>query len=349
MCSLAVSHCHSPGPHSPGSPVLVDNPAIAAFAHKFAMIPTDSPFHPDNEAGYRRWRDAKLAGYPARGEDLIVEVADPFSLTDIEYRAVLNRVAKTNMVIYATALGEAEDKAAVRALSAQFGLIRLDANWLADEDGISSLTPRDDGGEAEPNAADGPKAARRGDYIPYTHHRIRWHTDGYYNPESRRILAMTLHCVREAESGGDNELFDQDLAYIHLRDQNPDFIRALMAPDAMTIPARLDEIDGERPEEPGPVFLLDPASGGLHLRYTARTKSIAWKDDLLTHAAVLAIEELLASEPFGRFRLKLQPGMGLLCNNVLHTRDGFTDTPERRRLLYRARYHDRIRDLRSPA
>jgi alpha-ketoglutarate-dependent taurine dioxygenase len=299
------------------------------------MIPLDSPFHPDNAAGYIAWRAAKLAGYPTRGEELIVEVRDPHALTNAEYRAILDRVAKTNMAIYATALGEAEDKAAVRALSAQFGLTHLDANWLADEDGISSLTPRDDGQE------------KRGEYIPYTHHRIRWHTDGYYNPEPRRILAMTLHCVREAEQGGDNELYDQDLAYIALRDSNPEYIRALMAPDAMTIPARLDEIDGERAEEKGPVFLIDPASGGLHLRYTARTKSIAWKEDPITLAAVKAIEDLLASQPSGWFRLKLKPGMGLLCNNVLHTRDGFTDQPERRRLLYRARYHDRIRDLRT--
>jgi alpha-ketoglutarate-dependent taurine dioxygenase len=311
------------------------------------VIPVDSPFHPDNEDGYRRWREAKLAGYPTRGEELIVEVRDPHALTDAEYRAILDRVAKTNMAVYATSLGEAEDKAAVQALSAQFGLTRLDANWLADEDGISSLTPRDEGGEAEPNGPSGHAPARRGDYIPYTHHRIRWHTDGYYNPERRRILAMTLHCVRDALEGGDNELYDQELAYIHLRDSNPEYIRALMAADAMTIPARVDEIDGERPEEQGPVFLVDPASGGLHLRYTARTKSIAWKKDPVTLAAVNAIEDLLAGQPFGWFRLRLQPGMGLLCNNVLHTRDGFSDIPERRRLLYRARYHDRIRDLRA--
>lgn len=312
------------------------------------MIPPDSPFHPDNESGYRAWRDARLAGYPSRSEDLIVEVGDPHALTDAEYRAMLDRVARTNMAIYATGLGESEDKAAVRALSAQFGLVHLDANWLADEDGISSLTPRDgEGGGAEPNAPSGHVPTRRGDYIPYTHHRIRWHTDGYYNPAHRRILAMTLHCVREAAEGGENELFDHELAYIALRDANPDHIRALMAPDAMTIPARVDEIDGERPAEAGPVFLVDAASGHLHLRYTARTRSIAWKDDPTTLAAVKAIEDLLAGDPFGRFRLKLQPGMGLLCNNVLHTRDGFTDSPERRRLLYRARYHDAIRNLRG--
>lgn len=312
------------------------------------MVPLDSPFHPDNEVGYQAWRAGKLAGYPSRGEALIVEVSDPRHLTSAEYAAVLDRVAKTNMAIYATALGETEDKESVRALSAQFGLTHLDANWLADEDGISSLTPRDEGAEGSaPNGPSGHAPSRRGDYIPYTHQRIRWHTDGYYNPEHRRILAMALHCVRDALDGGDNELFDQDLAYIHLRDSNPAYIRALMAPDAMTIPERLDEIDGVRPAEPGPVFLVDSLSGGLHLRYTARTKSIAWKDDDTTQAAVRAIEALLASQPFGWFRLKLKPGMGLLCNNVLHTRDGFVDTPDRRRLLYRARYHDRIRDIRS--
>jgi hypothetical protein len=41
--------------------------------------------------------------------------------------------------------------------------------------------------------------------------------------------------------------------------------------------------------------------------------------------------------------------MGLVCNNVLHDRSGFTETPERRRLLYRARYHDRIAARPEPA
>ena len=40
------------------------------------MIPADSPFHPDNDAGYQAWRETKLAGYPDKGEDLIVEVRD---------------------------------------------------------------------------------------------------------------------------------------------------------------------------------------------------------------------------------------------------------------------------------
>jgi alpha-ketoglutarate-dependent taurine dioxygenase len=49
-------------------------------------------------------------------------------------------------------------------------------------------------------------------------------------------------------------------------------------------------------------------------------------------------------EPF-LIRVRLQPGQGLLCNNVLHTRTAFTDheAPHRRRLLYRGRYANRVR------
>ncbi len=320
------------------------------------MIPPDSPFHPDNEAGYRAWRAEKLAAYPGRGEDLVVAVKDPRQLTDAEYQAIWHLVRKTNMAIYATPLGEREDKESVRQLAAQFGLEHLDANWLADEDGISSLTPQDEEGKArgenavsaEANAGAAgvkPQSGDRSQYIPYTHHRIRWHTDGYYNPAERRIYAMTLHCVRAADAGGENDLMDHELAYLYLRDANPEHIRALMAEDAMTIPARVDESGTARPDETGPALLVD--GGHLHLRYTARTKSIAWKQDERTLAAVKALEDLLASNPPGAFTLKLQPGMGLICNNVLHTRSGFTDRPEHRRLLYRARYHDHIRNLRG--
>ncbi len=84
---------------------------------------------------------------------------------------------------------------------------RLDRNWLADDDGISSVTVPGEGG--------------RGDYIPYTNRPIRWHTDGYYNPPERRIRAMVLHCVAPAASGGENALLDHEIAYLLLRDAIP--------------------------------------------------------------------------------------------------------------------------------
>jgi hypothetical protein len=40
--------------------------------------------------------------------------------------------------------------------------------------------------------------------------------------------------------------------------------------------------------------------------------------------------------------VRLQPGMGLVGHNVLHDRSAFVDDPARPRLLYRARFLDRV-------
>lgn len=285
------------------------------------------PFDPGAAGAYAAWRAQKLRGYPAAASDLLVPVRDPRALTAAERCALADRCRRANMAVYASPVTDA-DKDLPRALAGQFGLHRLDRNWLADDDGISSVTVTGDGG--------------RGDYIPYTNRPIRWHTDGYYNPPQRRIRAMVLHCVTPAASGGENALLDHEIAYLLLRDADPGFITALMQPDAMTIPARSDDTGVARPAETGPVFSVEPDDGALHLRYTARTRSIEWKNDRAVRAAAAFLEGLLANPSPYIFRLTLQPGMGLLCNNVLHDRSAFTDDPARPRLIYRARYYDRI-------
>jgi alpha-ketoglutarate-dependent taurine dioxygenase len=78
------------------------------------------------------------------------------------------------------------------------------------------------------------------------------------------------------------------------------------------------------------------------MRYTARTRSIRWKKTPMVEAAVAFLEQLLNSDSPYIFRGRLEPGMGLICNNVLHDRTGFSDDGQRHRLLYRARYYDRI-------
>jgi hypothetical protein len=286
------------------------------------------PFDLDNDAAYQHWRDTKRARHPRRAEDLIVDVADPRALTSAERNRLLALCESANMAIYRSPV-VAEDKAIPRLLAARLGLRRLDGNWLADDDGISPIAV----------------AAQPGDrpaFIPYTNRPIKWHTDGYYHPPLRQIRAMVLHCVRRAQAGGESAVMDHEMAYIALREANPDWVRALMQPDAMTIPERVDEGGVARAEQTGPVFSVDSASGALHMRYTARTRSIAWKDDAPTRAAVAFLERLLASDDSPVFRLTLQPGMGLVCNNVLHDRAGFVDDPLQPRLLYRARYLDRI-------
>ncbi len=291
------------------------------------MIRSDSPFHPDNDDAYLSWREAKLRGYPQRIEDLVVKVADPKALTAEEHAALLERCRKTNMAIYAGPdLGE--DKDVPRLMGRQFGLEHLDANLMSDEDDITTLTVAENG-------------EKKGEFIPYTDRPIRWHTDGYYNRPERRILGMMLHCAAPAHEGGANALLDHDILYLLLRDESPDHIRALMQEDAMSIPARMDENGVARPQESGPVFSTLPG-GQLHMRYTARTRSIAWKQDAATQAAVAAIDKLLGQDLPWKFQHRLEAGMGLLCNNVLHDRTSFVDTPEHKRIMYRARYHDRI-------
>ena len=288
-----------------------------------------SPFDLDQTEAYARWRADKLAAHPRRVEDLVVDVADPRHLSASERDALLRCCARANMAVYRSPVRD-EDPGLPRRLGEQIGLCRLDANWLADEDGISRIAVSEDTG------------GTRADFIPYTNRPIRWHTDGYYHPQARRIEGMILHCVRSAGEGGVNALADHEMVYMALRDACPEGVRALMAADAMTIPAREDGQGVARPAQSGPVFSVLPDSGALHMRYTARTRSIEWKNDAATREAVGLLERLLAGDPPWVFRLRLEPGMGIVANNVPHERTGFTDDPQQPRLLYRARYLDRI-------
>jgi len=387
-------------------------------------VPLPAHFDLADADAYARWREEKLARHPRRLEELMVELRDPRRITAVEREAILRACARANMAVYAGACGADPDKDIPRRLAAAIGLRRLDANYLADDDGITPLAVA--------------QAGTRSGYIPYTNRGIRWHTDGYYNEFGREIRGMVLHCVMSASAGGENRLLDHEIAYILLRDRDPEFIAALMANDAMTIPARIEDVGGASREqgpraagmrppasaaepptargsiidagkggggasreqgpraagmrapasaaepptargsiidagkggggasreqgpraagmrapanaaEPptaraactGPVFSVGPG-GRLHMRYTARTRSIAWKEDERTRAAVAALEEILEADSPWVFRGRLEPGMGLACNNVLHDRAPFSDTPERRRLLYRARYFDRV-------
>jgi len=277
---------------------------------------------------YLRWREEKLARYPRRAEDLVVEVRDPRALSDSEAGELRRICVLANMAVYSSPLGELPDKDIPRRLGERLGLARLHANPLADEDGISSL-------EAAP------EKAGRG-YIPYSNRRLLWHTDGYYNPPQRRIRAFILHCVRPAAAGGENRLLDPEIAYLLLRDADPRHVQALSAPDAMTVPANAEDPAAQRAAQSGPVFSDD--DGALHMRYTARTRSIEWQPDAATQAAVRALAQILETESRYVFTLRLAAGQGLVCNNVLHDRSAFTDPDSvgQARLVYRARYLDRV-------
>lgn len=287
-----------------------------------------SPYDLNDLAAYQHWREQKLKRAPMSIDELIIEVNDPRQFTPSEHAALLDLCQRSNMVIYAGKQHTA-DKNIARRVGQQFGLQQLDANFLAGEDGISEI-------QVSSN-----NDTTRLAYIPYTDRPIKWHTDGYYNPPERRLRGMLLHCVHSAATGGENRLMDHEMAYLQLRDANPEYIRALSAPDAMTIPERADETGVARAAQAGPVFSVDE-HGKLHMRYTARTRSIEWKQDALTLAAIAALEQLLATHSPYIYTTRLASGMGLLSNNILHDRAAFSDDPTSPRLLYRARYYDRI-------
>jgi len=292
-----------------------------------SKIQLNSPFNLDKDDDYKIWRDTKLQAYPMELSDIIVELKDPKHLTPTEKSKMDELLAKTNMLIYTSDYGDSEDKDIVVKLAAQFGVSRLDHNECADNDAITSLQVNTEG--------------LHNYYIPYSNKPISWHTDGYYNRLDEQIYTLLLHCVRPAISGGENELMDAEIVYILLRDENPDYIRALMQNDAFTIPKNVIDGDLIRPDRSGPVLMFDE-NQKLHMRYSARKRNAIWKDDAITQAAEQALRRIMNERTDYIFKGKLQSGMGLVSRNVLHTRTEFDEPSESQRLLYRGRFFDKI-------
>ena len=284
-----------------------------------------SPFSSDENA-YHRWREWKCS-HPRLDADLLrVDIADPSALSASELDAIRQRIIAYNMVVYRLIAPARTDSTLVTELGAQLGLVSLDHNLRADEDRVTRLEDRPQSGNQ---------------YIPYTSKALSWHTDGYYNPEQRRIGAVILHCVTPAASGGENRWMDHERLYMRLRDEDPALIRALMHPQAMTIPANLEGDVELRPAQSGPVFSVDAHTGRLHMRYSARMRNIEWRDDADTLRARSLITEWLQDDSL-MMHHRMRANEGIIGNNVLHDRSAFEDSTQHRRLLYRARYHESI-------
>ncbi len=287
---------------------------------------TGSPFSLNDAEAYRAWRVQKLAQRPAI-EELFVPLENPFSLSADEKARIRDLCSRCNTAIYKVSdNGQSADKELVHQLGLQFGLSHMDDNLRSDEDDITSLTVTEQHGNQ---------------YIPYTNKPLSWHTDGYYNAPEHQVRGIILHCAQPSAEGGDNSLIDHELLYLHLRDENPEYIQALMSPEAMTIPPNVEAGAEIRGACSGPVFSIDALTGSLHMRYSARKRNIMWRDDELTRKAADRITQLLDFDEL-TYRYRLKAGEGVICNNILHKRSGFVDSPDQKRLMYRARYYDRI-------
>ena len=290
--------------------------------------PPGSPYNLDSTKAYQLWRQQKLEQRPAVA-DLIVALENPFQLNALEKYRVQDLCRRCNAAIYKVSdSDQSTDKELVQQLGLQFGLSHLDDNLRSDEDDITSLTVTEQQGNQ---------------YIPYTNRPISWHTDGYYNSPQHQVRGFILHCAQPAAEGGENSLIDHELVYLRLRDENPAYIEVLMHPEAMTIPPNVDAGTEIRGACIGPVFSIDALTGSLHMRYSARKRNIEWRNDELTREAADLITEILDIEDLA-YKYRLKAGEGVICNNILHKRSGFNDSQDEKRLMYRARYYDRVDD-----
>jgi len=287
-----------------------------------------SPFSLDDATAYQTWQVQKLEQRPAI-EELIVPLENPFSLNADDKARIQDLCRRCNTAIYKVSNShQVTDKELVHQLGLQLGLSSLDDNLRSDEDDITSLTVTEQQGNQ---------------YIPYTNRPLSWHTDGYYNAPGKQVRGFILHCAQPAAEGGENSLIDHELVYMRLRDENPAYIQALMHPEAMTIPPNVDEGAEIRGACVGPVFSIDAQTGSLHMRYSARKRNIEWRDDELTREAANLITQILEIDDI-TYKYRLKAGEGVICNNILHRRSGFNDSPDETRLMYRARYYDRVAD-----
>ena len=283
-----------------------------------AARPSPGWWDPACPDAYQVWREQVLE--ESQGDFTPVEIRNPAKLDDVEIGALASRLHAGGIACYV--MNRIPEPGELLAFGRQLGLGHLDHHQCAEPDGVARLTARED---------------TAGRFIPYTRHRLRWHTDGYYQPDAQKIRSFILHCVQPAREGGINRLLDPRLLYIALRDEDPDLIRTLAHPRAFTVPAHAEGGEERRAEFSGPVFSTDGEH--LYTRYTERAIHIRWHP--ATETARTRIRELLETLPQAKHPLRLEAGYGLIAHNVLHCRSAYTDSADSPRLLYRTRYTDR--------
>lgn len=295
-----------------------------------------SPFSPENEQLFKNWSNTKIENAFRTDiqsiDSLFVDIADPAQLTTTEIKSIHRNCSKNSFCLYRVDPVLHNNKNKIHLFMAQLGLQKLDTNICADADSLTSIKQTEQLGQH--------------DYIPYSNKQLSWHTDGYYNPKNEQINSMLLHCVQPATEGGESLFMDHEIAYLLLRNKNPDYIKVLMEDDALTIPANILNGKTIREAQTGPVFSINQY-GHLHMRFSARKRNISWKQNDLLLEAIDYLNSLLNRDSPYIIKHKLKPGEGIVCKNILHCRTSFVDSKEteKKRLLYRGRYYDCLPDV----
>ncbi len=276
---------------------------------------------------YQFWRDEKLTNAATNIENCLIEVNNPKQLTQAEKSQIVQLCRFNNFALFYTPEQQDYSSSMVR-FNRQFGLDEFDAHLYVKGQGMAHITQSDKKDQAE--------------FIPYTDRAIGWHTDGYYNAVENRIRAFSLFCVNPAQSGGENQWLDQQMAYLLLREENPEIAKALTHPQAMSIPAHIVDGKTRRQISTGPIFFIDAPTEQLYMRYTQRKKNIEFFNSDEIKQAVDILDQLLASNTEHHFAHTMSVNQGILCNNILHKRSEFIDDSNKPRLMLRGRYFNRV-------
>lgn len=279
-------------------------------------------FDLDSTEDYLAWRDEKLAAYPTALDDVVIELADMTAPTPAERTRLLEAIERANMAIF-TAGAATLGMDALLALGRQLGVTRTDKSARhaqSDELTDSGILKR---------------------AIPFSTRHCNWHTDATYYGSDSTIRALFLLCKRPAPEGGSNKVLDHEMLYIQLREQAPEALAVLMRKDCFNYrnPAT-GEVDRTRG---GKVFWT-AADGHLCHRFSFRKTDMAWSDENDVAAARQVLESVISAPSACVLEGRLESGMGLVSNNVLHTRERLVDSedPAKKRLLFRARFYDRV-------
>lgn len=279
-------------------------------------------FNLDTDKDYTKWREEKLAAYPKNIGDLVVELGDMTAITNDEKNKILETVELANMCIY-TAGSAQLTMSSLLTLGEQLGVTHTDSSTRHSKS--DELTDSGILGKA----------------VPFTTRQCRWHTDATYYGSDKTIQALFLLCKQPALEGGKNKVLDHEILYIHLRDNHPEALATLMNKNCFKYK---NPKTGEISEGLGGKVFWTNSDGQLCHRFSFRKMDMAWSDESDVIAAKETLETLILNGSEYEIEGRLESGMGLISNNVLHTREKLVDSndPAEKRLLFRARFYDRV-------
>jgi alpha-ketoglutarate-dependent taurine dioxygenase len=161
---------------------------------------------------------------------------------------------------------------------------------------------------------------------PNTRKRLSFHTD--------RCDVIAFMCLRQAVSGGENDILSSAALYNEIRRRRPDLLRELMQPYFYKR-HNVDE-GNEYPYCQQPIFSFCQghfAGSFLRVLIERAYASSELPEMTPTEREALDFLEEVADEPTMYVRLRQQPGDILLLNNwvTFHRRTEFEDSPDPQR------------------